>query len=154
MRDTLFRGKYDDNQWYYGYHFTSRDINGKTRHYISYEQSPGEDSKYVEVFPETVGQCTGLKDKNDKYIFVGDIVRWTSRDSYLVGKYTYYTSYGYNSLFVVTNLDSGFTLRKCQDNAPEIPNANGKIDNYTFWNHQNQLEVIGNIFDNPELLEV
>lgn len=106
------------------------------------------------VVPETIDQYTGLKDKNGKRIFEGDVVRWTSENTYLTSNYVYdRRAYGYGSVLIVTSLESGFTLRPIKDNAPDIPNANCKIDNYTFWNHHNQLEVIGNIHDNPELLE-
>ena len=108
------------------------------------------------VDPETVGQYTGLEDRNGKRIYEGDIVRWMSKNTYLVSNYVYagIGAYGYGSVLIVTALESGFTLRPINDNAPDIPNANRKIDNYAFWNHHNQLEVIGNIHDNPELMEV
>lgn len=160
MREILFRGKaytpglcYNPcpNGWIYGFYGTKDGAS-----FIS------EGGKYASgksffsdalVAPETVGQYTGLKDKNGQRIFEGDIVRWTSKNTYLTSNYTYMGAYGCGSILVVVALESGFTLRPIEDNAPEVPNANSKIDNYSFWNHHNQLEVIGNIHDNPELLQ-
>ena len=86
------------------------------------------------VIPETVGQCTGLKDKNDKLIFEGDVVK--DKDSGLFGKVVFATSAdGFDGMtgFMVDDVDDG------------LQNYNG------FWH---LVEVIGNEFDNPELLEV
>ena len=88
----------------------------------------------VEVIPETVGQCTGLKDKNGKLIFKGDIV--SDKESGLFGKViSATTENGFDGMagFMVDDVDDG------------LQNYNG------FWY---LVEVIGNIHDNPELLEV
>ena len=39
-------------------------------------------------------------------------------------------------------------LCQLKDSLPDIPHANGKIDNYDFWNCQGFWEVVGNIHDN------
>ncbi len=88
----------------------------------------------VEVIPETVGQCTGLEDKNGKLIFEGDIV--SDKESGLFGKViSATTENGFDGMagFMVDDVDDG------------LQNYNG------FWY---LVEVIGNIHDNPELLEV
>ena len=68
MREILFRGKgdkkYNDGVWYYG--VPIRDFEGDW-------QICTDNSKRV-VIPETIGQYTGLTDKNGKRIFEGDIV--------------------------------------------------------------------------------
>lgn len=148
MREILFRGKLlSDGRWAEG----NLDIKKSGVCIITPDETPF--GSYGQVAHETVGQYTGLTDKNGKRIFEGDIVRWASANTYLTSNYVYdRKAYGYGSVLIVTSLASGFTLRQIKDNAPDIPNANRKIDNYSFWNHQGQLEVIGNIHDNPELI--
>ena len=87
-----------------------------------------------EVIPETVGECTTLHDKNGKLIFEGDIVK--DKESGLLGKVIFATAAdGFDGMtgFMVDDVDDG------------LQNYNG------FWH---LVEIIGNEFDNPELLEV
>lgn len=81
----------------------------------------------VEVFPETIGQYTGLTDKNGTKIFEGDIVKrhWFDRDC------IYRIDY-----------DKGLAAFIGQRSASYI----------TFDYDAVEFEVIGNIYDNPELL--
>ena len=134
MREILFRGKRLDNgKWVQGFlviwgndYYIAPDINAYT--------SMGGRGKgrcmmfghYYQVLPETVGQYTGLTDKNGRKIFEGDIV-----DCLEFYGEVYYDPEGC------------FDLR---DNTPEM--CGGFIGDY------NSLEVVGNIYDNPELLEV
>lgn len=80
-------------------------------------------------------QSTGLKDKNSKEIFEGDVVK------YEVGRNTYTEEVAYDKNF------AGFGVR----------DANTDII-FTFWELAEDidlisLEVVGNIYENPELLE-
>lgn len=71
MREILFRGKRTDNgEWVYGYYVVQ---NGSHQIYFDV---PGSEWNIWNVDPATVGQYTGLTDKNGKRIFEGDKICW------------------------------------------------------------------------------
>ena len=131
MRKILFRGKRVDNgEWAFGNFIEDKwgDDNGNTIYAILQDRVAPDIAELwtpVRVIPETVGQFTGLTDKNGKKIFEGDIVK-NSRDVGLL----YYKEK--NSAFTVKGWEYGYWL----------------------WHDKEDIEVIGNIHDNPELLEV
>ena len=129
MKEILFRGKRKDNgEWIEGFYFQKKnpfsEYGEPIRHFISDLPPFG-----AEVIHETVGQYTGLKDKNGKRIFEGDVVRAKRIDNYEI--YTGYVVWGKGC----------FDIKIKKMNKPAI-------DLFK------DFEVIGNIHDNPELLEV
>lgn len=88
----------------------------------------------IEVFPETVGEHTGLKDKNGKMIFEGDILR---------------RAYHPEEDVIIEWHDGRFNFRK--RNHPKDYGYERLCCVQIAVSH---LRVIGNIYDNPELLEV
>ena len=155
MREILFRGKMDNGEWVYGSFCMDaleqfNGLCGVDGFIRLYDKAEGKMKTY-EVDRETVGQYTGLNDKNGKRIFEGDIVRFTWENYFLSSPGGYFM-HPSGTVFEVRCLESGYMLCKVGDNALE-PNANGKVANYDFWNFHRGLEVIGNIHDNKELLK-
>ena len=131
MREILFRGKNKFGAWYYGYYTEGYYLDGTPVAWIEVVDRKEKDTESVTVIPETVGQYTGLTDKSGKKIFEGDIVR----DGYLFGKVVFATAQdGFDGM-------AGFMVDDISDG---LQNYNG------FWH---EVEILGNIHDNPELLE-
>lgn len=120
MREILFRGKRTDNgEWIEGFYAISGD-----RTYIILDS--GIAFAYVtmkEVLPETVGEFTGLTDKNGKKIFEGDIVKDIDGRFYRICLFEY-------EWFADLSTSIGISMKNLKP-----------------------CEIIGNIFENPELLE-
>ena len=133
MREILFRGKRIDNgEWIEGAYFPKND-NYPATIYI-------DDGLGTYVDPATVGQYTGLTDKNGKKIFEGDIVRHHNDNPYALpsifekGKVYWDEQYcGWR------RTSNGAFHHGCVKTYRIAPDCN--------------YEVIGNIYDNPELLE-
>ena len=126
IREILFRGKdADSGLWCYGDLTFSRD----RKPYIRFWAHNG----YLvrEVMPETVGQFTGFVDKNKKRIFEDDILASTYEEENVVHE-------------LVLWYNNGWHIRWKQAEPDVIWQQD--MDRYS--------EVVGNIWDNPELLEV
>lgn len=138
MREILFRGKRTDNgEWVEGFlvkHPSAVRIGDYSPWYISVPpEDPEANGGLYNIFPETVGQYTGLTDKNGKRIFEGDIIILRGQDLP--------HWYEDGQRVVVEYDDSGF-LPLCE--------YDSDCGDYVF---AEECEVIGNIHDNPELLE-
>lgn len=137
MREILFRGKRIDNsKWVYGFLSKSRDVNGKLEYCIDYEEKGVMCSSIV--ISETVGQYTGLTDKNGKKIFDGDIIRF-DENLYTVQRECD-TPGGYWA-------ETGYILKHI--GWSDYTSFTSTIDD---WENECQVFIIGNIHDNPKLL--
>ena len=134
MHEIIIKGKTYDGMWVEGAYYHAKKYYGDpddvhciipTVESLDYEQA----LEYFIVDPATVGRYTGLKDKNRRRIFEGDIVTRILFDK----PYHYEVVYrpGYASFDGIRK--GGFI---------------------SFSNDADCFEVIGNIYDNPELLEV
>ena len=166
MREILFRGKRTDNgEWVYGYYTKARYYLDKKEMHIIFapdgEAFPRcEFVDYEEVIPETVGQYTGLTDKNGKRIFEGDIVRYNTYDDFdcqSVAKFGEYNQDGSAGEYSASKC-IGFYVDVDNFTCPDLCEYGSNcFSNYL--KQQNILEVaqyceiIGNIHDNPELME-
>ena len=127
MREILFRGKQADNgEWVEGYLYITQNGQYEISNYCKYYA--WERYTYI-VIPETVGQYTGLKDKNGTKIFEGDILNTTNSNC---------------AIWYVDYKNTGFCCN--QGNA----NYSCVLDGFMQYS---DVEVIDNIHDNPEILE-
>lgn len=149
MREILFRGKrISDGTWVTGSIWIEEDkvfIIGKIRYYPDtrdwdtmeyYENHPHYTTGKIPVIPETVCQYTGLVDKNGNKVFEGDILKYTPRPNCEI----YYKVIWHQEY-------SRFAF---------VQWSTHKYPLYELAEHEKakyMCEVIGNVNDNPELLE-
>lgn len=140
MREIFFRGKRKDNsKWIESSTlfrigkdvYMLQPVNAEITYDSNYNITAiiGRKAIMVEVIPETVGQYTGEKDKNGKRIFERDIIR--NIDDSDIGVVKWYSEHG------------AFMIRRISDNQ-------------IFWAFDNdfsKVEIVGNIYDNLELIE-
>ena len=147
-REILFRGKRKDNgNWIEGY-FVLLAINDGLKHAI---YTGTDEGRFIlfEVIPDTVGQFTGLCDKNGKKIFEGDIVKVTYIEQRQYQGVSYQDEHSCVEEVIYNEKSACFMLKiMCEDVPLYRP-----LHNFGSLANIKELEVIGNIYDNPELLE-
>ena len=154
MREIKARGmSIEDNEWVYGSLIISQDIDGSDmngdiwvdKYYIYNEDDDRGELKnnFIEVIPESIGQYTGLTDKNGKEIYEGDILRCSLEIETPVN--------------ATEPLEPMIHLGKvCFEKGMFIVGSDTMDDGYMNFidlDEELDLEVIGNIYKNHELLE-
>ena len=143
MREILFRGK-RSNQWVLGSLIQAENFccilgedDGSDMGYPYLDGDLGViDGQASPVDPETVGQYTGLVDKNGRKIFEGDIVLFEDESSSIVECCT----------------EMRFGVVEYGDNCFYITNRIAVAMEELIYGNLLDVEIIGNIHDNPELL--
>ena len=132
-----FRGlsveAFNEEEWKYGYLIEDEGYSFIINKVIEANEQYITIGSWCPVNPETLGQTTGLKDKNGKEIFEGDVVRQvrtqpTTENEIIIG--------------VVTMIEGAWLIMNdCEQLASKL------------WSETDENEIIGNIYENPELLE-
>lgn len=128
-REIKFRGWNAKNKkWLYGYYLVDNAV-----HFIVNERTPWRhliETDNILVDPDTVGQFTGLKNTNGKEIYEGDILSISELSFYSTVKWS--------------DRAMAFCVYKDETSAP--------MSWFSNYSH-GEIEIIGNIHDNPELLK-
>lgn len=123
----------DNGEWVIGFYHWTNWINPQTKEIVEVTHSilPIDYQDSYHVDPSTICQCTGLKDKNGNLIWENDVSNCLTEDCY-----------GY----IGWNEDeAGFYFNVLLED--------GGFEEEHLYDYQDGIEVIGNIFDNPELLQ-
>lgn len=136
QREIKFRGKRLDGEgWAFGSYIYAELNNGIAHEIVPYKR--GE--PVAEVEPETVGQFTGMKDKNGRDIYEGDIIECVDSHGEPVRH------------FVEFCKQRGYYAQYFAGRSPLPAYEAGPINQYYIDKFGKY--VIGNVFDNPELLK-
>lgn len=160
MREILFRATdlsgVNNRSWIFG----SLDTTENEYTIMIYPDRFGNKCR-IFVDPKTVGQYTGLTDKNGKKIFEGDIVQYSTYDDFdcqSIVKFGEYKQDGSDGEYKASDClgfyveVDNFTCPDWCDNEPE--RFHDYLKQQSLAEIASQCEIIGNIHDNPELLEV
>lgn len=151
-REILFKAKRIDNgEWVEGSLINAKnytcilDNNTDDMYYPHLDGDLGTiDGKATPIIPDTICQYTGLTDKNGNKIWENDVVWYqfdgnSGDDTKAVIRHAKYSNGGNKDCYLGFYVDWQEIVQKRKD--------------IGFWVYQRDIEVIGNIFDNPELLE-
>jgi uncharacterized phage protein (TIGR01671 family) len=148
MREILFRAKREDNgEWAYGYYVRLPDAAGSASMIHTPARNPDESNSSHFIRSSTIGQFTGLTDKNGVKIFDGDILQGD--------EYPYCSEGEYNYFAEVVWFDEGccgaglYTHKNPKSTVKGISHGNCEwLEDFD----SDKWQVIGNIYDNPELI--
>lgn len=154
MRENLFKAKRKDNgKWIEGYYQKRYDLLGNEEHLIFHADSYNV-WEYAEIDPETLCWSTGRCDKNGKKIWKNDILMCHGNPEELVK--AAFGEFGVRNFETGTIVDKVIgwhyeiiptdTVSRCEPFCWSMPLTKDYIDRC-------EMKVVGNIFDNPELLQ-
>lgn len=137
-REILFKAKRKDNgKWVEGYYCKTtigNDARPSDLIFVPFKVSRNEEWGWMKVDFDTICQYTGLTDKNGQKIWENDIVNRTD-------------------LHVVSEPSIGF-IEYDLENTSFLIHWTNKVEYSPTYHWKDKLQVIGNIFDNADLLEV
>lgn len=153
-REILFRGKrMTDGRWVYGdyhkYTCTTSGITPTPTHYIMGTNASSKAQIWVD--PSTVGQYTDMTDKNGVKIFEGDIV--SAKNNICGGTYRFLVEFGVCGGEKNVEYPVGFPCFFFKEVTGVIPSEYMMRKDPVYFLNAYICEVIGNAYDNPELLE-
>ena len=147
MRDILFRGKQkSDGEWVYGNLLSFASHKDKAWIFsceISFRNQT-IDTEINEIDCETIGEYTGLCDKNDEEIFECDILKY--------GDYLFIVEFGACGGTQNVLHDVGYKGFYAKPISTKVDGPFGLRNDIVYWVEEGAV-VVGNIHDNPELLE-
>lgn len=141
MREILFRGKRMDNgEWVYG-----NLVRGCDEKYAYIVEFGNKElcRNYVNAIPETVGQYTGLTDKNGKKIFEGDMIKPFDDE---IDKMV--VEFNLGQFLLCLYGERGYMAEYGWEESGNY----GCFEAEPLSSYGDDIEVIGNIHDSPELL--
>ena len=136
MRTIKFRARRKNGEWVVGnfiHHFATY-FKTEERYSIFLPKPENDNGGYwvEDIEPDTIGQFTGLKDENGKEIYEGDILKWEADTDNLLYAVIFNWGMFYASVEVCNQeVYGGFPLHALAD--------------------EKGIEIVGNIYDNPEL---
>ena len=131
-REIIFRGKdFLKEEWVYG------DL-VKTKNFVAIKKTNGDYFRPTQVSPNTVGQYTGLKDKDGREIYEGDILQYIGKRKDNMNKVYRRKVVFHEGMFALLS--------------KELP-AYSALNYHCMEDGRSAWSVIGNIHDNPELIK-
>jgi hypothetical protein len=153
MREILYRGKTKEGVWKYGYYSQSSFYETSDNQYFIEEwDSFLREMAFTEITPETVGEYTGLsaavsyrgERPEDLRIFEGDVVlRVNAESSGIINSAKYF----------ITFERGGFMINRIEPWPFRMEGWLLHDDHRRLMEYEGHFEIIGNIYDAPELLK-